>query len=98
MSQVTLESVEIIEIQTFVIGLPVGPAALMSQPLATPRIRIEHFHTATRHLRRTEMLIHDFPPGAPLRRGGVLGRIFQDLCSARVKVATQKVGGYKRSV
>ena len=25
-SQVTLESVEIIEIQTFVIGLPVGPA------------------------------------------------------------------------
>ena len=28
MSQVTLESVEIIEIQTFVIGLPVGPTAL----------------------------------------------------------------------
>ena len=27
-SQVTLESVEIIEIQTFVIGLPVGPAVL----------------------------------------------------------------------
>ena len=28
-SQVTLESVDIIEIQTFVIGLPVGPAALV---------------------------------------------------------------------
>ena len=32
MSQVTLESVDIIEIQTFVIGLPVGPAALPSPP------------------------------------------------------------------
>ena len=30
-SQVTLESVEIIEIQTFVIGLPAGPAAHLSE-------------------------------------------------------------------
>ena len=35
MSQVTLESVEIIEIQTFVIGLPVGPTALTREARGT---------------------------------------------------------------